>query len=219
MGLSTKEASAGGGGGLKVTDGVYANLKTIEKVKDLSGKKIGFANDKVFDLALEVQYEGDKYPQTYMGNLRTDASGEVTDWGGAFIVALIFTNAGVEAELNAKNRFSPDDLKKLIGKQVYTVSYAAGTYKKDDGTKGNAYNDWNQTFPVYEDEKEVQSMILEAWQKSRSKGYPKKFEIPEGSNLSTGSKRGSGGSKAGKAGVTESVDLTDADDFDDDLPF
>lgn len=223
MGLSTKEAaSTGGAGGLKVTDGVYANLKTIEKVKDLSGKNIDHIGQS-FDLALEIQYKDERFPELYIGNLKTDASGEVIGWGGAFIVARIFENVGHTAELNDNNRFNKADLKALLGEELYVVSYTAGTYDKKDGTKGNNYKTWNMTFPAdeHDDEEKLALDILDAWQKSRQKGYPKDYTLPLASD---GAKKGklstSNKSSAKKSSVTGDVELdSEFDDMDDDLPF
>lgn len=217
MGLKTTDVGTSfEGAGIKVTDGVYANLKKIEKVRDLSGKNIEHIG-KAFDLAIEVQYEGDRFPQTYIGNLKTDASGEVTGWGGAFIVARVFSMAGIEAELDINNRFTAKDLRSLIGCEVYTVSYTAGTYTKD-GVKKNNYKDWNIVFDAREDDEEIAGIILEEWHKSRDRGYPKDYTLPLASsgtgangNLSTANH-----STAAKAGVTQDVNM---DDVDDDLPF
>ena len=215
MGLKTSDATGSfEGGGIKVTDGVYANLKTIEKVRDLSGKKIEFMNNKVFDLALEVQFADDKFPQIFVGNLKTDASGEVTGWGGAFLVARVFAMADVDAELDINNRFKAADLKKLIGKELYHITYTAGTYKKDDGTQGTAYKSWNMVFDGREDPDEIGAVVLDEWQKSRDKGYPNNYEYPNSSKAKTMSTGGR--SVAGKSDVTASTDL---DDMDDDLPF
>lgn len=220
MGLSTAQAGSTSGSGIKITDGVYANLKTIEKVRDLSGKKIEHINDKSFDLALEIEFSDDRFPQLFFGNLKTDASGEVESWGGAFIVALLFENTESTAELNEHNRFNPEDIRALVGKKLYTVSYTAGTYKSKDGKTGTQYRTWNQTFPVMEDEEELASEILDAWHRSRDKGYPKDYELPKGKSSGGGLSTGSGRSGAKKSSVTESIELgDDFDDMDDDLPF
>jgi len=214
MGLSTKEATGSADyGGIKVTDGVYANLQTIKKVRDLSGKKLDYI-DQAFDLAIEVEYEDGRFPQKYFGNLKTDASGEVTGWGGAFVVARLFSMSGVEAELDMNNRFTATDLKKLIGKQLYTVSYTSGTYTKDDGTVAQSYKDWNIVFSAEEDPEELPAIILDEWQRSRDKGYPKNYTYP----INTSSSPGRTTSPASKSSAT--VDLDDVDfDEDDDMPF
>lgn len=214
MGLSTSDAAGSfEGGGIKITDGVFANLQKIKKVKDLSGKKLEFT-DKVFDLAIEVEYEDERFPITYLGNLKTDASGEVTGWGGAFVVAKLFEAVGETAELDINNRFKPTDLKRLIGKELYTVSYTSGTYQKDDGTKGNAYKNWNIVFDAREEEDELKGIILEEWQRSRAKGYPSNYTLPINADPSNGNSL-STGSTASKSSVTSDID----DLEDDDLPF
>lgn len=214
MGLSTKNVTPqSGSGGIKITDGVYANLKTITKVRDISGKKLEFT-DKIFDIVLEIEFEGDRFPQTFLGNLKRDASGQVVDWGGAFVVAMLFTNVGMEAELNDEDRFSTKDLKALVGEQLYVVSYTAGTYKNKSGGVSNNYNNWNQTFPPIEEEETVQQMVLEAWQKSRDKGYPKDYTFPQKSTSGSRDMSQSNTSKAGKSDLASDVDYDD-----DDLPF
>jgi hypothetical protein len=215
MGLSTQQAapSSSGSGGVKITDGVYANLKKVTAVKDLSGTALEFINNKTFDLALEVSYEGDTFPQLYFGNLKFDEAGAVIGWGGGFIVARLFECAGISTELNEENRFEKSDLRKLIGKEVYVVSYSAGTYTaKDNSTKQN-YNTWNQTFQPVEDEDLLRAVILGAWTQSRDKGYPKDYTYPIGKQ--TGSTPATQSSGAQKSELTKTVEFDD----DDDLPF
>lgn len=219
MSLSTKEAASGSGlGGIKITDGVFANKQVITKVRDLSGKKIEHI-DKAFDLAIELEYEGEMFPQTFFGNLKTDAAGAAIGWGGAFIVALLFENTNSTAQLNSKNRFDTASLKELIGKEIVTISYCNGTYNKD-GKTGNSYTKWNQTFSVYEEDEDLIDAVLKAWENSRKNGYPKNFEYPKNfsgspsEGLSTGAKSKS---TAGKSDLTASID--GFEDMDDDLPF
>lgn len=217
MGLKTSEAAESMDyGGIKVTDGVFANLKTIKKVRDMSGKKIEHMNDKTFDLAIEVEFEDGRFPQLFLGNLQTDASGEVTGWGGGFIVARLFNQCDIDAELDMNNRFKAVDLKQLIGQQLYTVSYTAGTYTKDDGTKGQAYKTWNMVYSAKEDEEELAGIILEDWQKSRDKGYPSNYTYPIGTSKPSTGRRTT--SPATKASATNEIDI-DFDDMDDDMPF
>jgi len=212
MGLSTKQVSpTGGNEGVKITDGVYGNLSTITKVRDLSGKKLEWT-DTIFDLCLEVEFEEKRFPETFLGNLKKDASGEVVDWGGAFVVALLFTNCDLEAELDEDNRFPASELKKLVGQTIYTVSYTAGTYKNKAGDKANNYRTWNQTFPPYDDEDEAREIILKAWERSRDRGYPKDYTFPI--QRKSGSRDMGQKSGAGKSDLT-----SQAGDVDDDLPF
>lgn len=214
MSLSTKQATEkSGGSGIKITDGVYARIKNITKVKDLSGETIEWAGNKSFDLAIEVEFD-EGFPLTLMGNLKFSGN-DVEGWGGAFTIALLFEAAGVTANLNNANRFTPADLRKLIGKPIVTVSYCNGTYTKD-GKSGNSYGYWNQVFSVNDNEQALINQILDAWEYSRKNGYPSNYQYPSatGSGISTGS---SAGTKS--PAKPSNIELSEIDDMDDDLPF
>lgn len=225
--LSTKDATQSfAGSGQKVTDGVYVEKKKILSLKDISGKKQTFGTTTFTpDLGLEVNFEGDRFPVNFMGDLKTDASGVPTGWGGAFVVATLFESAGISVDLNDKNRFNPDDVRSLINKEVYVVSYTAGTYvNKESGEKKNNYATWNITFgPTYESDEDLIDTVLTSWQKSIDKGYPKNYTLPMASDGTMSTKSGSNSvSNTNKSTASKSVATADVDfseDESDDMPF
>jgi len=209
MGLSTKEASgSGSGSGIKVTDGVYANEQKIIGIKDNSGVVHEYIK-KAFDIAIAIKFEGDRTLELF-GNFKKGADGSVEGWGGAFTVANLFTACGLEATLDDNDRFTKADLKKLIGKSIVTVSFTSGTYEKDGATK-QSYSDWNQVFAPSEDEETLRLKILDAWDKSRNKGYPNNYQYP----MAKGERPTTKSSARPARATMEVVDTSD----DDDLPF
>lgn len=214
LGTDTLGSSGATGNSKELAHGVYADEVTIDSIKDISGKPISFIPDESrnkFDCAIEVTVnkEGIDFQPTYtlFGNFKKDDAGNITDWGGAFVIGEFFKALGIEGTLSNDHKIPQNWRKDALGRKIVAVSYAAGYQKKN--TDKVAYSNWNRFGSVQEQDFEAACNHLAGlWAANRAKGYPSNYDpsvIKKGASAQSASATAAPG-----AGST--VD-------DDDLPF
>lgn len=190
-----KALSFGANGQAKsIAKGIYIDEVRIIAARDVSGKKpsqflhslknvpADSLTDKSktpVDLGIEVKLDvgRDFEPvMSFYGWFKREGN-TIKDWGSAFKVRGLFDAVHVKGDLDSANRIPPAQIKELVGQKFLRLTYVRGTRKGDDGKMKPAYNTWDEVGPINEKDPDAgKQALLEKFQKSLKRGYPKNFK-------------------------------------------
>ena len=151
--------------------GIYISEATVVNVEDISGEQLPFLDQPVdIGLKLHLDIGRDFQPEFIIaGNFKRDpATGEVTGWGGAFVVQDALARLGYAGNLTDENTIPVDVPPALIGKKLYRLSYVAG--RRDNGKL--RYSGWNQIGTL----DEGPEALAKRFKRSLTKGCPKNYQ-------------------------------------------
>lgn len=157
-----------------VMPGVYIDRVLISSVKDISGQKMPFNNEKC-DIGIELTLDiGRSYKPvvTIAGKFERDETGVITGWGKAFPVNRFLSSVEIKGSLTHENRLPAEVLQNLVGRYVWRLSYVKG--RRADNPEKLSYSTWNTMLPG--DVPENEGKLLELFKKSLKRGYPSNYK-------------------------------------------
>lgn len=108
-----------------------------------------------------------EYHLNCRSNFKRNSSGSIIGWGSALKIQKLFRNLFVSAMVQPDGTIPPENWRKLIGKEVYVLSYVSGT--KENGS--NKFQMWDILAGSR------QELELE-FKTSNERGYPRNY-FPE----------------------------------------
>ena len=146
----------------------FIQTGTIKAVKPLYTNEVfGIVWDIDLCLLLEItKKNGSTYDfqLNIRGNFKKDSTGRIIGWGSAFKIQKLFTNLSAVGIINSDGTIDDKCLPKLIGKDIYVLNYVSGL--KEDGSI---------KYQMYDAVAVDRESLIEDFQKSNDKGYPKNF--------------------------------------------
>ncbi len=149
--------------------GIFVSEATVAAIEDISGQPLPF-RDQPCDIGIRLTLDigRDFQPDLYIsGDFKRADTGEITGWGGAFIVQEALSRLGYSGVLTDENRIPEGVLAGCVGRKIYRLSYVTGM--KDSGKP--RYNDWSQFATLEEGADE----LVHRFKRSLAKGYPRNY--------------------------------------------
>lgn len=172
----------------QIANNVYADEMTIIKATDQSKQPMPWGQS--FDLAIELEGKvaGFEYPVKYTlkANFEKDPEGNITNWGGAFVIRDFMIDTDylegkdelIRKEISTllqQGKIPESFLHHLIGSKVWKASYVCGT-KEDGKPKYRTFNKLTKSFDT----------LKKQWESSIANGYPNDYvaETPDSGQTS-----------------------------------
>jgi hypothetical protein len=181
MSLQFGQGSVGTSNSTKVGEGAYVQKGRIIRARCVKNGKPHeswqYTDDIAIQMVLDIgmDWEKDLWIGGKFKKEQTPQGGEViSGWGSAFKAERIFSELGIEGELNTDMMIPDHIVQQLVGKELFFLDYAARI--KDNGKVGYYTHNIVAANQDGESEEETIQRLTKSFFEDVEKGFVKKYD-------------------------------------------